>query len=143
MTAREYLNQAYKLDQQINSKLEQLDVLRSMTRRVTTSYDSEVVSRTRNVASLENAIIRMMEAEETINHGIDRLVDLKSEISDVISKVKNTDYRLILEKRYLSFRTWEQIAADMNYSRRWVVSKHSKAVDVVDALLNAQKQQTI
>ena len=64
MTAKEFLGQAYRLDQRINSKLQQIDSLRGLTQKVTQSYDNEVVSRTRNVSSLEDAIIRLMEAEE-------------------------------------------------------------------------------
>ena len=136
MTAKEYLNQAFKLDQQINSKLEQLEVLRSMTQKITVSYGGETVTHSRNLTSLQDTVVRMMEAEEAINKEIDKLVDLKMEIGTLISKVKHTDYRLILEKRYLSFRSWEQIAADMHYSLRWLHTMHGRALNVVEKLLN-------
>lgn len=103
MTAKEYLGQAYRLDQRITSKLQQIDSLRSLTRKVTASYDGEVVSRTRNVHSLEDAIIRLMEAEEEINRQVDELIHLKIDIGETINKVRNESYRLILEKRYLCF----------------------------------------
>ena len=48
MTAKEYLGQAYRLDQRINSKLQQVESLRSLTRKVTASYDGETVFHTRN-----------------------------------------------------------------------------------------------
>ena len=64
MTAKEYLGQAYCLDQEINNKLEQILVLRSLTQRVTVTYDSEPVARTRNVTSLQDSIVRLMEAED-------------------------------------------------------------------------------
>ena len=124
MTAKEYLGQAYRLDQRITSKLQQIDSLRSLTRKVTASYDGEVVSRTRNVHSLEDAIIRLMEAEEEINRQVDELIHLKIDIGETINKVRNESYRLILEKRYLCFLPWDQIASEMHYSRRWVLNKH-------------------
>lgn len=135
MTAKEYLGQAYRLDQRINSKLQQIGSLRSLTQKVTASFDGEVVSHTRNVTSLEDAIIRLMEAEEELNSQIDRLVDTKISIGKLIDQVHNESYRLILEKRYLCFMQWDQIAADMHYSRRWVLNKHERALDVVDRLL--------
>ena len=61
MNTKDYLGQAYRLDQRINSKLQQISSLRSLTQRVTASFDGEVVSHTRNVTSLEDAIIRLME----------------------------------------------------------------------------------
>lgn len=89
MTAKEFLAQAYRLDQRINSKLQQIDSLRSLTQKVTQSYDGEVVSRTRNVTSLEDAIIRLMEAEAELNQQIDQLVDTKIEIGKLIDAVHN------------------------------------------------------
>ena len=80
MTAKEYLGQAYRLDQRINSKLQQVDSLRSLTQKITASYDGEVVSHTRNVTSLQDTIIRLMEAEEELNRQIDELVDLKMDM---------------------------------------------------------------
>ena len=135
MTAKEYLGQAYRLDQRINSKLQQVEHLRSLTQKVTVSYGVEPVSHTRDVTSLQNTIIRLMEAEEEINRQIDELVDLKIDIGKVIERVRNESYRMILEKRYLCFLPWDQIASDMHYSRRWTLTKHERAVEVVDKLL--------
>ena len=141
MTAKEFLGQAYRLDQRINSKLQQIDSLRGLTQKVTQSYDNEVVSRTRNVSSLEDAIIRLMEAEEQLNMQIDQLVDTKIEIGKLIEKVHNESYRLLLEKRYLCFLSWDQIAAEMHYSRRWVLNKHERALEVADRLLREKEAQ--
>ena len=139
MTAKEFLGQAYRLDQRINSKLQQIDSLRGLTQKVTQSYDNEVVSRTRNVSSLEDAIIRLMEAEEQLNIQIDKLVDTKIEIGKLIDMVHNESYRLLLEKRYLCFLSWDQIAAEMHYSRRWVLNKHERALEVADKLLREKE----
>ncbi|MFR3410252.1 MAG: DUF1492 domain-containing protein [Christensenellales bacterium] len=141
MTAKEYLGQAYRLDQRINSKLQQVDSLRSLTQKITASYDGEVVSHTRNVTSLQDTIIRLMEAEEELNRQIDELVDLKMDIARLIDQVHNESFRLILEKRYLCFLQWDQIAAEMHYSRRWVLNKHDRAVEVVDKLMTEREAQ--
>lgn len=139
MNAKEYLGQAYRLDQHIKDRLVQISQLRALTQQITTAYDREVVSRTRNVHALEDSVIRLMEAEEDINLEIDRFVDTKMDISKIIAKVRNENYRLILEKRYLCFMTWEQISMDMNYTNRWLRKMHDRALDVVDRLL-AEKE---
>ena len=139
MTATEYLGQAYRLDQRINSKLQQVESLRSLTRKVTASYDGETVFHTRNVTSLEDTIFRLMEAEEELNRQIDELVVLKMDISRTINRVRNESLRLILEKRYLCFLQWDQIAAEMHYSRRWVLKRHARAVEVVDKLMTERE----
>ena len=139
MNAQEFLGQAYRLDRRINSKLQQIDSLRSLTRKVTQTYDQEIVSRTRNMSSLEDTIIRLMEAEEELNCQIDRLVDTKIDIGKLIDMVHNESYRLLLEKRYLCFLSWDQIAEDMHYSRRWVLNKHERALEVADKLLRERE----
>ena len=135
MTAKEYLNQVYRLDQKVNVKLQQLASLRSLTQRVTASYQSETVSHTRNVSSMEDSIISLMEAQEAINRQLKELVSLKSRISETISKVQNEVYCLILEKRYLCFQSWDKIAIDMGYSIRWVFTQHEHAIAAVEKLL--------
>lgn len=139
MTAREYLGQAYRLDQWINSKLRQVENLRSLTQKVTASYDREPVSHTRNVTSLEDSIIRLMEGEEQINQQIDKMVNLKMDIAALIDHVRNENYRLILEKRYLCFLSWDEIATDLHYSSRWVRNVHERALEVVGKLLNERQ----
>ena len=134
MNAKEYLGQAYRLDQHINDRLMQLSQLRALTQRITTAYDSEVVSRTRNVHALEDLVIRLMEAEESINEEIDRFVDIKMDISKTIARVRNENYRLILEKRYLCFMPWEKIAVDMGYELRWLCRPHHRALDAVSEI---------
>ena len=80
MTAKEYLSQAYRIDQRINSKLEQVSSLRELSTKATATFSDVPPSGTRNVHRLEDVILTIVSLEEEINHEIDRLVDLKHEI---------------------------------------------------------------
>jgi DNA-directed RNA polymerase specialized sigma24 family protein len=136
MTAKEYLGQAYKLDLRINSKLEQVATLRSLTQKVTASYDHHPVSKTRNASSLENTILRLVQAEEELNASVDSLVDLKMEIARTISFLEDMDHQILLEKRYLSFHSWEEIAKDLQCTIRWVHERHKRALKAMQNLLD-------
>ena len=131
MTAKEYLGQAYRLDQRINSKLQQIESLRSLTQRVTVAYGGEVVSHTRNVTSMQDTIVRLMQAEEELNREIDRLVDLKAEIMCVIKAVASPEHQTLLELRYLCFKPWKVIADRMGYNVRHVYRLHDEAVESI------------
>ncbi|MGN0762113.1 MAG: hypothetical protein ACI4MK_01945, partial [Aristaeellaceae bacterium] len=131
----EYLNQAKTLDQRINVKLDRVSRLRAMTQKITASLDGEQVSRTRNVTSLEDAIIRLMEEEESLNAAIDRLVDLKREVSGVLKQIDDTDCQLLLELRYLCYRSWEEIAEVMHMHIRTVYKVHGRALLKVEVIL--------
>ena len=65
---------------------------------------------------MEDIIVKIIEMENEINRDIDNLVDLKREMVSVIKAVTDPEYQTILELRYLCFKSWEQIAVDMNYS---------------------------
>lgn len=135
MTAREFLNQAFRLDQQISSKVEQIEVLNSLAQQVTTSFEQVPISHTGNVRSLEDVTVRLAEAKEELNRQILTLLNLHNTIASVISQVNDPDGLLILEKRYLCLQSWDQIATDMDYSRRWVLNHHKLAVEEVDKIL--------
>ena len=77
---------------------------------------------------MADAVCKIIDLQEEINKDIDRLVDLKREIMGVIKAVPNVEYQTILEKRYLCFISWEQIAVDMNYSMQHIHRMHSSAL---------------
>lgn len=139
MTVKEYLSQAYRIDQRINSKLEQVASLRDLANKVTASYRTEPISTTRPGSSKENAIVKIIDLENQIDEDIDKLVDIKRDIMKVIKSVEQPEYNLLLELRYLNYKTWEEIAGIMNYSWRNVHYVHSKALAAVklDSVLHS------
>ena len=128
MTAKEYLGQAYRLDQRINSKLEQVMSLRSLATKATSTLSDTPPSGTRNVHRMEDIIVKIVDLENEINRDIDNLVDLKREMVSVIKAVTDPEYQTLLELRFLCFRTWEQIAVDMNYSIQHIYRLYDKAL---------------
>ena len=135
MTAVEFLSQAYLMDQQIRSKKEQLVMLRSMATSFYNPTDQEQVSCTPKTYALEESVIKIVEAENEIKAQVDRLVQTMMEIRNVIAAVQDVKLRLVLEKRYLLFQAWKDIAADMDRSVRWVQQKHVMALEVVQRLI--------
>lgn len=136
MDAKEFLSRAFFLEQRIQSKQEQIAALRSLASRVTISYGNEPVSHTRNVTSLQDTVEKILEAENELNRQIDTLVDTKLEIGRVIDRVENIQFRLILEKRYLLFRQWDDIGEEMGYSARWLQIRHREALNAVQEILD-------
>lgn len=132
MSPKEYLSQAYRIDQRINSKLEQVVSLRELATKATSTLSDMPSSGTRNIHSMEGIIAKMVDLETEINKDIDTLVDLKREIVSLIKQIQNTEYQTLLELRYLCFKTWEQIAVDLGYSLQHIFRIHDRAIkDVV------------
>ena len=63
MTAREYLEQAYHLDQQINSKIEQVESLHALATKATATMNDSPVQQTRNSHSMEDVILNIIGLE--------------------------------------------------------------------------------
>lgn len=128
MKAKEYLGKAYRLDQRINSKLDQVASLNELATKATSTLSDMPKNPNKAISTMENTICKIIDLQDEINRDIDRLVDLKTEIVTTIKNIENKEYQTLLEKRYLCFDTWEQIAVDMNYSIRWVHNIHGKAL---------------
>ena len=131
MSTKDYLSQAYRIDQRINSKLEQVMSLRDLLGKATGTLSGAPKAATPNPHSMEDTIAKMVDLENEINEDIDALVDLKAEIMRRIKRVENTEYQTILELRYLCFKRWEEIAVDMGYSLRRLYELHDCALEEI------------
>lgn len=128
MTTKEYLSQAYRLDQRINSKLEQVQSLNELATKVNTTLTGMPKNPNRATSTMADVMAKVIDLQQEINSDIDRLVDLKRELVTVIKTVENAECQTLLELRYLCFKTWEQIAVDMNYTVRNVHLLHKEAL---------------
>lgn len=118
MTAKEYLSQAYRLDQRINSNIEEVTMLREMANSIASPSWGEKVQTSRSTeAPFVRSLEKIMDLEDTINKEIDTLVCLKKQIRTVIEAVQNTDERLVLRYRYIHNCTWEQIGMGADRKR--------------------------
>ena len=130
MTAKEYLRQAYRLNELIDSRITELERLRDYSTRLTScSFEGERVSKSRSTeAPFARIIEKITDLEKVINRDIDRHVDLKAEMNAAIDRVPNVDERLLLRYRYLNNYNWDEIAQLLNVSGRTVHRIHSSAL---------------
>ncbi len=132
MTAKEYLRQAYRLDQKISSDLEEVASLREMSASVSSPQLTERVQTSKNTdAPFVRALEKIMDLEERINKEIELLMELKKEIRVVITTVEDTDERMVLKYRYVHNYTWEQIGNELHADARTVRRWHGKALQHV------------
>ncbi|MCI1693244.1 DUF1492 domain-containing protein [Aneurinibacillus aneurinilyticus] len=129
MTAKEFLKQAYRLNELINSDLEELQNLRELSRSVSSTVLEEKVSRTKCTdPPFEKYVIRIVDLEQQIQQEVERLIKLKSDIREAINQMENVDEKLLLRYRYINFLNWEEICVNLNVSMRTVHRLHSSAL---------------
>ena len=128
MTVKEYLSQAYRIDQRINSKLEQVTRLRENAANCTATLSDMPRPDSPNKQRMEETICKIVDLEREINADIDRLVDLKAEARKAINAVSDPVQQLILELRYLCYKPWLEIAETIGYSEATVYRLHGEAL---------------
>lgn len=127
-TIRDYLGQAFKMDQRINAKLEQVSALRELATKITPKLSDTPGSQCKDIHSMENIIVKMIDLENEINADIDKLVDFKSILVKNIKCIDKLEYQILLELRYLCFKKWDQIAVEMDYDLRYLHKLHKNAL---------------
>lgn len=132
MDIRKYLNQHFEINNAINSKLEQVAELR----RLAVSAPSPLFSESHSVGTHSDRVGRtaakIADLENEINDEIDRLVELKCQIREIIATVPDSVQRTILERHYILGESWEVIAEKVGYSTRHITRLHNQAIEVLE-----------
>ena len=130
MTAKQYLRQIYKLNEKIKDKQERINYLKSMSTSIgAIDYSKDKIQTSLSAdASFTNQIMQIIKVEKELEKDKNRMKELFVEISRTIDQVENVNEMLVLSKRYLLMKSWEQIAEEMNYSVRQIHRIHSEAL---------------
>lgn len=129
MTAKEYLQQVYQLNEKIDSKLEQIARLQSTATRVTTVITGTPGTTTRLSSRIEDAVANVQQQADLLADEIKQLLNLRREVAAAIAELENHNERIVLEYRYLCFRSWQDIAHLMRTGVRYVYYIHSRALN--------------
>ena len=128
MTAKEYLSQAFHIDQRISSKLLQVMWLREAATSCTATLSDMPRPDSPSRQQMADTICKIVDLEREINEDIDRLVDLKAEARRAINAVSDPDQQLILELRYLCYKPWNEIMTELGYSEPTIYRLHGEAL---------------
>lgn len=131
MTAKEYLNQAYRLDQRIHSKQEQISSLNDLATSCSASMTGMPRNPNKGGSRMADAVCKIVDLQDSIAADMQELVELKAEIIATIKAVDCIEYKLILEKRYICGKSWPEIAVDLGYKMRHLYKLHDEALAAV------------
>ena len=134
---KKYLQQIRLYDSHISTKLEDLHHLKEMVTKITSTLKDDVVSGGGNQDKLGDAIAKIVDLEAEIDRDINRYVAAKQKISATLDKLTDPDQLQVLHKRYVQYKTWEQIAYDTGFSYRWVCTLHGRALQEIEKILTS------
>ena len=139
MTAKEYLQQAYRLTARIKSDLQELEDLRSMTSSIhSPGFERNYNPNRPTEAPFVKGLERIWVMEERINSEIEKLISLREEIREVIDEVSDYDQKMLLRYRYINHLSWDNIADKMFYGQRWLFILHGRALKSVESILKKE-----
>ncbi len=134
--AVELFNKARLLDMEIDTLIEESQSIRDMATRVTSTINDMPGAPLKNNDRFQDTMVSLIDYERKINSRIDELVNLKQEINDIINKLPRLEHRIVLTKRYLQRKRWEQIAVEMKYEERQVRRFKTEALNLADQILS-------
>lgn len=129
MTAKEYLEQVHRFNQQIVSKKAELESYRELSLSISGGGFEQSYNASRNTsAPFERYSNKIMDLEREIQEDMVTLGNMKFEVGLEIDKLECANERLVLRYRYLMLMTWGEVAKKLNYTKRWVLRIHDKAM---------------
>ena len=102
--------------------------LRALAEKASTTLTHAPNNGARNIHRMEDVIMKMTELDNEINVDIDKLVVLKADIISAIKGLSKPNHRIVLELRYLTYKTWSEIAAIMCYNKDYIFTIHKLAL---------------
>lgn len=132
MTTKEWFSRGRRLDEHIKSLMETRDKLYADMTSMTARYTGDVVDGTKDPHKYDALAVM----EDMIDREVDRLYSIRMEIIAVTLRMADTRYRDLLNKRYLSNETWEQIAVEMHYSYMHVCRMHGEALKAAEEVIH-------
>jgi len=128
MTAKEFLQQVYIANKEIDAKLEQIARLQSLATRTTSAIKGVPSGDSATNSRIENSIVLIHEKTAQLSAELTRLLQVSEKVAVTIAAVRNDKERMILEYRYLCFFSWENISKMINVSLSSVFKLHNKAL---------------
>ena len=134
MNAKEYLSQVKELTARYKAKQDEVTSIEALLLQAVSYGKDGSMSHDNN--KNERIIIKLMELHDELNQQLVDMADKKSDVIRVINEVEDANEMVVLNKRYLEFKSWHTIEKEMNYSEQHVYYIHRSALETVDKILN-------
>lgn len=115
----------------LEGELDKLQELRNLAQKVTPAYSQSPGGGSGNAQKLEISVAKIIEQEKIIAECCNELCAQLAEVRALVALLPMGPMRLVMQRRYLNYQKWEQIAAELHYSWQNVHRLHSKALDYI------------
>lgn len=127
MTAKEYLMQYRRAEQEIDRLLEEKARWTALAEKMTPSL-SGIPGGAGGGDRLGETVAKIVDLEREIGAKVDELVEHYRKIGEVVSQISDAKEREVLLRRYIQGQSWEEIGERMGVTERWVYQVHKRAI---------------
>lgn len=130
MTAKEYLSQVRAMDERLRLIGQKIERLRSVLEYRSPSFESG--GGVGSADRLPDTVALIVEYEQQAEKLRKEYIGKFREIDRAIAAVPDAVLREVLERRYLFYQRWEQIAEEMHRDLRWIYRLHGRALSYIE-----------
>ena len=142
MTAKEFLLQPARARVHLEMALLRRDALKSLTERVTQTFGIQTTGgHSQNCNAMEDAVIRLTEAEEMVERRMEELANAELEVGMVLAMIPDKTINEYMVKRYLDCGVSRVIAVNMGFSSAWGEFAEKRGLAEVQKILDAKERR--
>lgn len=134
MTPKEFLSRAQLYDRKLNLIRMKLEKLRSILEYHSPDFDTSGHSSCPD--RITASVAKIMEYEKAAKQLSEEYIKIYTDIEKAIRAIPDPTLSEVLERRYLLYQKWEEIAAEMHYSLRTVYHYHGKALLLIAEMIS-------
>ena len=130
-SVKNYLSKAYQVELRIDDRVAMIQSLRDLAVKAGPTASDMPGSPNRNIRRMEDIIVKITDQENELRDEIDRLLDLRKSIHDLIAQVDVPEQQVVLEQRYLRYLSWDEISGNIGVCRRQVYRIHDAGLEKI------------
>ena len=130
MGIKHQLKQIRLIDLEVKTKMEELDRLNNSFLK---SPSLKEINVQESKASLkDDAYVKIINLSDYIDETVDKLVDLKYQLIQAIEQLDDSRERTIIWMKYISSKSWGEIAEELQISKTTLFILHDEAIKKIE-----------
>ena len=130
MGIKHQLKQIRLIDLEVKAKMEELDRLNNSFLKSPSLKEINVQES--KVSLKDDAYVKIINLNDYINEKVDNLIDLKYQLIQAIEQLDNSKERTIIWMKYISSKSWDDIAEELKISKTTLFMLHDEAIKKID-----------
>mgnify|MGYP000847882841 FL=1 len=130
MGIKHQLKQIRLIDLEVKTKMEELDRLNNSFLKSPSLKEINVQES--KVSLKDDAYVKIINLNDYINDKVDKLIELKYQLIQAIEQLDNSKERTIIWMKYISSKSWDEIAEELQISKTTLFMLHDEAVKKIE-----------